>query len=72
MFSDEVAVTYPAVWEKDWQKSVFVPRAYVLAKDEHGGEVLVTLVEHDGAHYAVLPSQDRDIVRPQAADLRRT
>jgi hypothetical protein len=69
MFSDEVAVTYPAV--SPAQKSVFVPRSYVRAVAEHQGEVMVTVVVKDGTQFAVLPTPRRDIVRVEAADLRQ-
>jgi hypothetical protein len=67
MFSDEVAVTYPAT--NQWLKSVFVPRSYVRSENEHQGIVQVNVVEKDGVRYAVLPSPRRDIVRVQDADI---
>lgn len=69
MFSDEFAVTYPAT--EHWQKSVFVPREYVRQEDANRGVVKVTLVEKDGARYAVLPSSRRDIVKVEEADIAR-
>lgn len=69
MFSDEVAVTYPAV-EKDWQQSVFVPRSFVRAESEHRGEVMVSVFESDGAQFAVLPSAPDEIVEIVGDDLR--
>lgn len=71
MFSDEVAVTYPASLDVECQQSVFVPRSYVRAETEHEGEVMVKLVAVNGGHYAVLPNCERDIVWPDAADLVR-
>lgn len=68
MFSDEVAVTYPPS-ASAWQKSVFVPSACVRPESEHQGQVMVDVVDKDGARYAVLPSSRRDIVRVEGADL---
>lgn len=70
MFSDEVAVTYPAA-SSESQKSVFVPRSYVRCESEHQGEVMVKVVVEDGNRYAVLPSSERDIVRAEDGDLRQ-
>jgi hypothetical protein len=70
MFSDEVAVTYPAASGDTWQKSVFVPSVCVLYDTEHQGDVCVNLVVKDGRSYAVLPSARRDIVSVDDADLR--
>lgn len=69
MFSDEVAVTYPA--SDHWQKSVFVPKKCVRG-DESGetGEVRVTVLIRDGKRYAVLPSSQCDIVKVDESDLR--
>ena len=67
MFSDEVAVTYPAATDK-WQKSVFVPASFVRG-DKPQGEVKVDVLIRDGASYAVLPSSQRDIVKVEGADL---
>jgi hypothetical protein len=71
MFSDEVAVTYPAASSNHWQKSVFVPRTFVRSASEHQGEVKVRVVVKDGARYAVLPSPRGDIVRIEGADLKQ-
>lgn len=71
MFSDEVAVTYPAASCDTWQKSVFVPSTCVRHDSEHDGEVRVNLVVKDGCRYAVLPSARRDIVSVDDADLTR-
>lgn len=67
MFSDEVAVTYPASTDK-WQKSVFVPASLVRGAKPQG-EVKVDVLIRDGARYAVLPSSQRDIVKVEGADL---
>lgn len=68
MFSDEVAVTYPAT--TPWQKSVFVPRSFVRSsQSEELDEVLVKVLSRDGRRFAVLPSSQRDIVRVEEADL---
>jgi len=71
MFSDEVAVTYPAAANTEWQKSVFVPRSFVREERENRGEVLVNVVVKDGTRYAVLPSSQRDIVQAEDADLKQ-
>jgi len=71
MFSDEVAVTYPAASKNEWQKSVFVPSACVRRESEHQGEVKVSVVVKDGKRYAVLPSPRRDIVTVEDADLKQ-
>lgn len=71
MFSDELAVTYPPSATTVWQKSVFVPRSYVRCETESQGEVMVSVVVQDGAHYAMLPNSERDIVKADAADLRQ-
>lgn len=69
MFSDEVAVTYPATGE--WQKSVFVPSEHVRNFALNAtGEVRVRLFERDGKRFAVLPTSYRDLVLIDAADLR--
>lgn len=71
MFSDEVAVTYPAQ-NGEWQKSVFVPRRCVRienGKSSEIGEVQVRVVVKDGKRYAVLPSSRRDIVTVDESDL---
>lgn len=67
MFSDEVAVTYPASADQ-WQKSVFVPAAFVRGAKPQG-EVKVDVLIKDGTRYAVLPSPQRDIVKVEGADL---
>jgi hypothetical protein len=69
MFSDEVAVTYPATANNAWQKSVFAPRSSVRGEIGSQGEELVNVFVEDGVHYAVLPSSERDIVRADDADL---
>ena len=59
MFSDEMAVTYPA--EGDLQKSVFVANAAV-ERGPGRGRVRVQLIRRNGRVLAVLPSANRDIV----------
>jgi hypothetical protein len=71
MFSDEVAVTYPASANNASQKSVFVPRSSVRGEIGSQGEVLVSVVVNDGTHYAVLPNSQCDIVKAEDADLRQ-
>src|SRR5579885_2292550 len=61
MFSDEVAVTYPATAANDWQKSVFVPSGCVQREGTNQGKVKVAVVIKDGRKCAVLPSPRRDI-----------
>ena len=68
MFSDEVAVTYPAASTEHWQKSVFVPKHCVRGAEQQG-EVKVNVLVKDGARYAVLPSSRRDIVKVEGTDL---
>ena len=70
MFSDEVAVTYPAA-DSTRQTSVFVPRSCVRGEDGHQGEVLVNVVVRDGTCYAVLPNSEQDIVIAGYADLKQ-
>jgi hypothetical protein len=69
MFSDEVAVTYPPSAMRDWQKSVFVSRSFVREVGSGYGDVMVKIAEHDGATYALLPTQDDDVVKAEEADL---
>lgn len=69
MFSDEVAVTYPATATNAWQKSVFAPLSSVRGEIGSQGEVLVSVFVKDGIHYAVLPSAECDIVEADDADL---
>ena len=71
MFSDEVAVTYPASANNSWQKSVFVPRSSVRGEKGNEGEVLVSVIVKDGVHYALLPSSQCDIVKAKETDLRQ-
>ncbi len=61
MFSDELAATYPDL--NRWQKSVFVPRAYVRNVQDQLGQVQVEVFVQDGTQYAVMPNARRDIVR---------
>lgn len=66
MFSDELAVTYPA--EGEYQKSVFVPKIDV--DGERGiGRVRVLVTELDGAMYATLPSPTGDMVAVASQDI---
>ena len=67
MFSDEMAVTYPP--REQWQKSVFVPRSCVRGVEPDGEVRVNVLIKDDGSKYAVLPSDERDIVKVQDADL---
>jgi hypothetical protein len=69
MFHDEVAVTYPCTWDNEWQASVFVPLSFVRHENDHRGEVMVDVIVLGKTRFAVLPSQERDIVRPDEADL---
>lgn len=71
MFSDEVAVTYPASSSDRWQKSVFIPRTFVRSFSEHEGDVKVKVLMKDGAKFAVLPTPYGDIVRVEGADLKQ-
>lgn len=65
MFSDEMAVTYPA--DGEMQKSVFVAKSAVEGGPGEHGRVRVRLVRQNGSVLAVLPSSNQDIVyvRPQ-------
>lgn len=67
MFSDELAVTYPA--DGAWQKSVFVSASDVEGKPGQQGRVRVRLVPRNGHLMAVLPSANQDIVTVREADL---
>lgn len=70
MFSDEVAVTYPAgAGSGYWQKSVFVPSTCVRQESENTGKVKVVLIVKEGQRFAVLPSSQRDIVTPAEGDI---
>jgi hypothetical protein len=70
MFSDEVAVTYPAgAGPGYWQKSVFVPSTCVRKEGENQGKVKVVIIVKQGQRFAVLPSSQRDIVTPAEADI---
>lgn len=66
MFSDEVAVTYPA--EGSYRKSVFVPRREVEGAGENA-RVRVHVTIRDGKTYATLPSSARDIVTVSGGDI---
>lgn len=67
MFSDELAVTYPAEGEK--QKSVFVSKSAIQGQVGQTGKVQVVLIRRNGTLFAVLPSSNQDIVTVQEADL---
>ncbi len=67
MFSDELAVTYPATGEQ--QRSVFISNSEVQGHPGQTGKVRVTLVRENGTLFAVLPSSDRDVVTVREADL---
>jgi hypothetical protein len=74
MFSDELAVTYQA--REGLKKSVFVPTRYVLqhsgtapSGEPHEGEVEVDVFEKNGAWWAVLPNDRKDIVWIDQKDL---
>lgn len=67
MFSDEMAVTYPA--EGTFQKSVFVEKSAVEGGPGERGRVRVRLVRQNGSVLAVLPSANQDIVYVQPQDI---
>jgi hypothetical protein len=67
MFSDELAVTYPADGEK--HKSVFVSSLAMDGQPGELGKVQITLFRRDGALFGVLPSSNQDIVTVRDADL---
>lgn len=60
MFSDEMAVTYPASGKI--QKSVFVSAAVVKGSAGQRGKVRVRVIRRDGGFMAILPSSTQDIV----------
>lgn len=67
MFSDELAVTYPAVGTV--QKSVFVPASDVDGNPGSLGRVRVRLVRRNGHLMAVLPSANQDFVTVNEGDI---
>ena len=67
MFSDELAVTYPA--EGEQQQTVFVSDAAVWGRPGQTGKFRVAGVRRDGALFAVLPSSERDLVTVREVDL---
>ncbi len=69
MFSDELAVTYPA--RGAWQKSVFVDRHAVKGEIGTVGKVRVTILRKDESIMAVLPSPEQDIVYVAAGDISK-
>ncbi len=60
MFSDEIAVTYPA--DGPVKKSVFVPRTEVSGEIDSVGKVRVDIVRRQNVTMALLPSAHRDMV----------
>ena len=67
MFSDELAVTYPA--EGQEQKSVFVSNSVIQGQPGQTGKVQITLIRRNGTLFGVLPSSNQDIVTVREADL---
>lgn len=67
MFSDELAVTYPA--DGAWQKSVFVPASEVEGNPGQQGRVRVRIVRRNGYLMAILPSATQDIVTVNEGDI---
>ncbi|MCA9081666.1 MAG: hypothetical protein KDA58_13975 [Planctomycetaceae bacterium] len=67
MFSDEVAVTYPD--QAAPRVSVFVPRSEVQGATGGHGRVRVRLIERQGSLFAILPTQQRDIVLVSRGDV---
>lgn len=68
MFSDELAVTYPA--EGEQRASVFVEKKYVRMTTENRGEVFVDVSGYAGHLIGSLPSCDRDWVWIRDEDFR--
>ena len=67
MFSDEVAVTYPA--DGPARTSVFVPSAEVRGTPGQEGLVRVRVARGGGAILAILPTPYQDSVAVSEADL---
>ena len=67
MFSDELAVTYPA--EGMYQKSVFVPASEVEGEPGSLGRVRVRVICRNGLVMAVLPSANQDFVTASQEDV---
>lgn len=67
MFSDEVAVTYPA--EGPWQKSVFVEKSFVKGCLGGLGKVRVIMVQNGESMIVTLPSPEQDIVYVNAGEI---
>lgn len=68
MFSNEVAVTYPA--DGNSQKSVFVEKSSVQGNAGEKGKVRVRVIPGEiGNAMAVLPSANQDIVYIQERDI---
>ena len=67
MFSDEMAVTYPASGAA--QKSVFVSATAVRGMAGQRGKVKVRVIRLDGSFMAILPSSTQDIVSVSEQDV---
>jgi hypothetical protein len=67
MFSDEIAVTYPAFGHA--LLSVFVPASAVSGKPDGPGKVRVQVARHGNATLAILPTDYRESVTVTEADL---
>ncbi|MGL4465192.1 MAG: hypothetical protein ACRDD1_02045 [Planctomycetia bacterium] len=67
MFSDELAVTYPA--DGEGRKSVFVSKNAIDGTAGQTGKVRIKVVRRNGALFAVLPSSNQDIVTVRDGDL---
>ena len=68
MFSDEIAVTYPA--EGAAIRSVFVPKSAVNGKPGEKGRVRVRIMNSkSGTVYAVLPTNQSEMVAVTERDL---
>ena len=67
MFSDEMAVTYPA--SGNLQKSVFVAAQTVKGLPGNRGKVRVRVIRRNGSLMAILPSANQDIVSVSEQDV---
>ncbi len=67
MFSDEVAVTYPA--SRYIKKSVFVPVEFVQGNLGSCGKVRVSIRRHNNKIFAILPNSEHDIVEVNEIEL---
>ncbi len=70
MFSDEIAVTYPAT--RFIKKSVFVPIEFVQGNIGSHGKVRVSIYRHDNKVFAILPNSEHDIVEVNDLELSET